>query len=155
MFPGVQPGQRFRIEHNGSTSPEIFSDGSTEFRNDGNSGLSGLSASRNKDSSAPRVGSFNSNVGPVDIRTTAGGNQFVNPRSVDFSQLNPANVNFQEFLDLANSQGQQNVDTLQNNLDRFQGNALDIVNTDIQGIQQGLNTLAPIAQQLGLSLIHI
>lgn len=63
------------------------------------------------------------------------------PNQVDYGSINPAQVDLNAALDLANQYGQQAADLYYTNLDRGGEAAQGIIGADIRGIQQGLDIL--------------
>lgn len=83
-------------------------------------------------------------VGGATIGST-GGVDFVLPSNVDFSQLIAPFVDFGAAFDFAQGVGRDNADTYYRNLtsDRSRNAALGLVDTDIEGINRGLNAFIP------------
>lgn len=88
------------------------------------------------------VGEDGGTVTPGNI-SNYGGVNFVSPSFVDFSSLQFNPIDFRRNLNFAQGIGRQNRDTFFRNIDASRNNALNIVDTDILGINRGLDALLP------------
>lgn len=91
-----------------------------------------------------RRGAGGSNNGGANIGNQ-GGVDFVIPSNVDFSQLVAPFVDFGAAFDFAQGVGRDNADTYYRNLtsERSRNAALGLVDTDIEGINRGLDAFIP------------
>lgn len=81
---------------------------------------------------------------PTDTYLTPGGNT-----APDFSQIPPAFVNFPEQVGFAQQIGEQNRDIFFENIKGARESALGLVDTDIEGINRGLNAFIPRIREEG------
>lgn len=90
-------------------------------------------------------------AGGVQTTTSPGGNLIVLPSFVDFSQLVAPFVDYSAAFDFAQGIGRDNRDTYFRNLtsEQTRNSALDLVRTDLTGIQMGLDTLVPRVRREG------
>lgn len=84
-----------------------------------------------------------------NISTSAGGQSFVTPGLVDYSTVPTPYVDYQANVDRARTEGAKNNELFYQNLDKSKDPALGLVDTDIAGIQKGLDAFIPQIRQQG------
>jgi hypothetical protein len=78
-----------------------------------------------------------------------GGVSHVNPQRYPFEDIPAPYVNFRDSLDLAQQVGAENRDIYFDNISRSRDAALGLVDTDLQGINRGLDQMIPRARREG------
>lgn len=82
-------------------------------------------------------------LGGSTVGMSPGGSPFIIPGAVDYSTLQAPYVDFQANLDRAKTEGEFNKEQIYKNIEDSKASALSLVDTDIEGIQKGLNAFIP------------
>lgn len=90
-------------------------------------------------------------AGGVNVGISPGGNPFVIPGAFDFTTIHTPFVDFNQILEDSQKLGEENKEKFFQNItgDPAKNAALGLIDTDLQGILKGVDTLAPRVREEG------